>query len=78
MIRESVKILNSEGHVVTGHLKTIPDSRICNIVYTDPKYRYPSHIDFNRCRDRIASALNDFDNRWCKREKFECNAFTPK
>ena len=31
-------------------------------------------IDFNRCREEIASALNDFGNRWCKRESVECNA----
>ena len=39
-----------------------------------PKYRFPSHIDFNRCREEIASALNDFGNRCCKRESVECNA----
>ena len=38
------------------------------------KYRFPSHIDFNRCRVEIASALNGFGNRWCKREGVECNA----
>ena len=39
-----------------------------------PKYRFPSQIDFNRCREEIAFALNDFGNRWCKRESVECNA----
>ena len=39
-----------------------------------PKYRFPSHIDFNRCREETASALNDFGNRLCKRESVECNA----
>ena len=37
-------------------------------------YRFPSHIDFNRCREEITSALNDFVNRLCKREHVECNA----
>ena len=45
-----------------------------NIVSNGPKYRVPSQIDFNRCREEIASALNDFGNRWCKREGVECNA----
>ena len=52
----------------------IPDSRIRNIVSKGPKYRYPSQIDCNRCGEEIASALNDFGNRWCKRESVECNA----
>ena len=37
-------------------------------------YRFLSQIDFNRCREEIASSLNDFGNRWCKRESVECNA----
>ena len=41
-------------------MKTIPDSRIRNIVSKGPKYRFPSHIDFNRCRKDIASALYIF------------------
>ena len=31
-------------------------------------------MDFNRCREEIASASNDFGNRWCNRESVECNA----
>ena len=58
----------SAGHVITGNLKIIPDSRIRNIVSKGPKYRFPSQIGFNRCREEIASALNNFGNRWCKRE----------
>ena len=74
-----VKILNiftcqSAGHVVTVNLKIIPDCRIRNIVSKDPKYRFLSYIYFNRYREEIASALNDFGNRWCKRERVECNA----
>ena len=38
------------------------------IVSKGPKYRFPSRIDLKKCREEIASALNDFGNRWCKRE----------
>ena len=68
------EIVKSAGHVITGNLKIIPDSRIRNIVSKGPKYRFPSQIDFNRCREEIASALNNFGNRWCKREGVEGNA----
>ena len=37
-------------------------------------YRFPFQRDFNRCREEIPSALNDFGNQWCKRESVECNA----
>ena len=31
-------------------------------------------IDFQKCREKIAGSLNDFCNRWCKRENVECDA----
>ena len=56
-------------------LKIISDCRIRKIVSKGPKYRFPSYIDFNRCRDEIASALNEFGNRWCKRDSVEYDAW---
>ena len=37
-------------------------------------FYFPSRIDFKKCREEIASALNDFGNRWCKREYVEPDA----
>ena len=37
-------------------------------------FYFPSRIDFKKCREEKASALNDFGNRWCKREYVEPNA----
>ena len=31
-------------------------------------------IDFQKCREKIAGSLNEFSNRWCKREHVECDA----
>ena len=31
-------------------------------------------IDFKSCREEIAGALQEFFNRWCKREHVESNA----
>ena len=50
------------------NLKISPDSRIRNIVSKGTKYIFPSHIDFIRCREEMASALNGFGNRWSKQE----------
>ena len=41
---------------------------IINIISKGPKYRFPSNIDFPQCRREIAAPLNEFSNRWCKRE----------
>ena len=39
-----------------------------------PKYRFSVQIDFKSCREEIAGALQEFCNRWCKREHVESNA----
>ena len=44
---------------MTGNLKIISDSRILYIVSKGTKYRFPSSINFKKCREEIASALND-------------------
>ena len=36
--------------------------------------RVPVQIDFQKCREKIAGSLNEFCNRWCKRENVECDA----
>ena len=36
--------------------------------------RFPVPIDFKSCREEIAGALQEFCNRWCKREHVESNA----
>ena len=33
------------------------------------------HIDFPKCPEKIAASLNEYCNRWCKREHVECDAF---
>ena len=43
-------------------LKIITDSRIRSFISKEPKYRFPAHIDFNKCRETIAIALNDYLN----------------
>ena len=56
LVSDLVQILS--WHVVTGTLKIISDSRIRKLVSKGPKYRFPSYVDFNRCRDEIASEFN--------------------
>ena len=59
---------------VTGYLNVIPDIRVRSIISKVPKCRFPSNIDFTKCRRDIAAALNDFSNRWYKRENVEPDA----
>ena len=61
-----VYVYPAAGHVITGNLKIISDSRIRSIIAKGPKYRFPVQIDFQKCRQKIAGSLNEFCNRWCK------------
>ena len=49
-------------------------SRICSIISIGSKYRFPTHIDFKKCREAIAGGFNYYCTRWCKREHVESNA----
>ena len=60
--------------MITGNLNGIPDARVRNIISKSPKYRFPSNIDFPKYRREMAASLNDFSNRWCKRENVESGA----
>ena len=57
--KDSKFMYPAAGHIMTGNLKIISDSRIRYIVSKGPKYRFPSRINFKKCREEIASA-NDF------------------
>ena len=48
------------GHVITGDLKIISDSRIRSIICKGPNYRLPSRFDFKKCREEIAAAFKWF------------------
>ena len=72
--KDSKYVYPAAGHVITGNLKIISDSRIRSIIAKGPKYRFPVQIDFQKCREKIAGSLNEFCNRWCKRENVECDA----
>ena len=60
LLIDSKFIYPSAGHVVTGNLKIIPDSRIRNIVSKGPKYRFPSYIDFNKRESVERYALKEW------------------
>ena len=63
-----------DGHIVTGDLKIITDSRIWSIICKGPKYRFPLPKYFKSCRKDIAGALLELCIRWCKQEHVESNA----
>ena len=54
--------------MITGNLNVIPDSRVRYNISKGHNNRFPSNVDFPKCRREIAASLNDLINRWCKQE----------
>ena len=64
--KDSKNCYQPAGHIVTGDLKIITDSRIRSILCKGPKYKFPVPIDFKSCREEITGALQEFCNHWYK------------
>ena len=60
--------------MTTGNLNVISDARVRNTIFKRPKYIFSYNIDIPKCRREITASLNDFSNRWCKRENVEPEA----
>ena len=54
---DSKYVYRAAGHVITGNLKIIYDSRIRSIIAKGPKYRFPAKIDFQKCRKKLLHLL---------------------
>ena len=50
------------------------DKRIRYLFSKGPKYRLPTKIDFKACVEDITSSINNFSNKWCKRENVTTDA----
>ena len=64
------------GHVITGNFDIIKDKRIRALLSKGPKYRLPSLIDFDTCRNHISEALKNYSSKWCRREHAEPDALS--
>lgn len=62
------------GHVITGDFNIIKDKRIRSLLKKGPKYRLPSLVDFDKCREIITEALHTFTLKWCRREHADFTA----
>ena len=51
----------SQGYVITDNLRIISDSRIRSIIAKGPKYRFPVHVDFQKCREKLQHLLMNFE-----------------
>ena len=62
------------GHILTGDINIVRDREVKKFLLKGPKYRPPSKINWETCRENINSAINTYCNKWCKRENADKHA----
>ena len=50
----------NHGHIITGNLQIIGNSKLRKLMSKGPNYREPKTINWRKCREKILEGLNDF------------------
>ena len=59
------------GHVITGDLSMIPNSKLRDLIAKGPKYREPCKVDWNRNLSLLYEAVDQYALQWAKWEIVE-------
>ena len=59
------------GHVITGDLSIIPNSKLKDLIAKDPKYREPRKVDWDKNLSLLCEAVDHYALQWAKREIVE-------
>ena len=60
------------GHVITGNLSIIPNSKLRDLTAKGPKYREPCKVDW----DILREAVDQYALQWAKREMVELSVLS--
>ena len=61
------------GHVITGDLDIIQNSRLRKIFKKGPKYRLPQKINWTEDKNLIINFLDSYIDNWTAKEKKQGN-----
>ena len=56
------------GHVITGDLSIIPNSKLRDPIAKGPKYREPCKVDWDKNLSLLCEAVDQYALQWTKRE----------
>ena len=59
------------GHVITGDLSIIPNSKLRDLIAKGPKYREPCKLDWDKNLSLLCEAVDQYALQWAKREIVE-------
>ena len=64
------------GHVITGDLSIIPNSKLRDLIAKGPKYREPCKIDWDKNLSLLYEAVDQYALQWAKREIVELSVLS--
>ena len=72
----SSQLYQSYGHVITGDLSIIPNSKLRARIARGPKYREPCKVDWNKNLSLLCEAVDQYALQWAKREMVELSVLS--
>lgn len=67
--KDSPFIDKHHGHIMTGDLSIIKDSKLRELVSKGPKYREPRILDWSKARESINAGVKLCADTWCHKHK---------
>ena len=64
------------GHVITGYLSIIPNSKLRDLTAKDPKYREPCKVDWDKNLSLLCEAVDQYALEWAKGEMVELSVLS--
>ena len=64
------------GHVITGDLSIIPNSKLRDLIAKGPKYREPCKVDWDKNLSLLCEAVDQYTLQWTKREMVELSVLS--
>ena len=64
------------GHVITGDLSIIPNSKLRDLIAKGPKYREPYKIDRDKTLSLLCEAVDQYALQWTKRGMVELSVLS--
>ena len=64
------------GHVITGDLSIIPNSKLRDLIAKGPKYREPCKVDLDKNLSLLCEAVDQYALQWAKQEIVELSVLS--
>ena len=72
----SIRLYEPYGHVITGDLSIIPNSKLRHLIAKGLKYREPCKVDWDKNLSLLCEAVDQYALQWAKREIVELSVLS--